>query len=985
MGESTIPVGMVARILLVDDEPLTERLLRQILKQEEDLALYYCPDPAQAIQMAESIRPVLILTDLLMPEIDGITLIRQFRNRRAFSQLPILMLSNEEDPYVKAQAFAAGANDYLVKLPNRVELVARLRHHSQNFFRCARHTASAELCSDIIHSDLKGFWLIDARSKMIIDVNDNLCSMLGLSRESLLGHSPLDFVDAENRIFMQKALDWIPKVDKRVHEIHLITLTKERLYTRFCVTTTRNTMGRETVSAFTFLNLNKLNLEYFEILKNEFRFIADSVPGLLWLSNPDSQRIFFNQSWLKFRGAILEQELDDQWLQGLHPDDRARYQYCSNEAFQGHRAYSLEFRLKNSQGEYRWLYETALPRFAGNGFFMGFSGSCVDITERKMLEGRMNQTNYSLEQQVQTRTAELQHEVQERRQAEFLERRANQAQEVVSALLRIALEDLPLAEQLQRCLQTILAVPWLTLQRRGAIFLVDQPSQTLRLTAAEQLPEAVRTACATIPMGHCLCGQVATRGEACHTPCSDLVHVPLTPEVLAPHDHYCLPIPSGEKVLGVLNLYVETGHQFNPFEEEFLRTVSHVLTILIEHGQIDRLKDARRQADAENRAKSEFLATMSHEIRTPMNAIVGMAELLCAEEISPKARYYAQTMMRAGEALLTLINDILDYSKMSAGKVTLENDAFDLHQLLQGVLQLFEGMAQEKGLFLQLHLSDNLPQWVMGDSVRIWQVIVNLLSNAVKFTQEGGVTLTVLRLLEDPGEPMERAAIQIQVQDSGIGIAPEFFARLFKSFEQGEKTVTRRHGGTGLGLAITNMLVHLMAGEIEVESSEGVGSLFRITLPMALAVAPSPVTASSSTEQSQDAMLQSWAGCRILVAEDDSVNRVVVAGMLRRLGVTVELVEDGALALEKLRTQTYDLVFMDCQMPVLDGYSACRNFRHYEAGLSGHSRMPVIALTAFALQGDREKCLQAGMDDYMTKPVRGRDFQAMLAKWLPRG
>ncbi|CAK0770260.1 two-component system, sensor histidine kinase [uncultured Gammaproteobacteria bacterium] len=906
-------------------------------------------------------------------------LIRQLRNRRAFSQLPIVMLSSEEDPYVKAQAFAAGANDYLVKLPNKVEMVARLRRHAHGFFRGSRRTSNAEICSDIVHSDLKGFWIIDAKTQQIIEVNDALCAMLGFSRESFIGKTPLDFVDADNRMLMQKALDWIPKMDKRVHEIYLSTLTRETLYTRFCVTTTHNTLGRETVSAFTFLNLNRLHQDYFEILKNEFRFIANSVPGLLWLSNPDHERIFFNKSWLTFRGVILEQELDNAWLRGLHPEDINRYQHFSNEAFQHKNPYSLEFRLQNGQGEYRWIYETALPRFAGNGFFMGFSGSCVDITERKLLEGRMNQVNYSLEQQVQLRTTELQHEVQERRQAEYLERRANQAQGVVSTLLRIALEDAPLADQLQRSLQAILAVPWLTMQKKGAIFLSERASRTLHMVAAESLPVQLRTTCAMVPFGQCLCGCVAVSGEALCADHADDCHViHVAGEV--PHRHYCLPIPSGDRVLGVLNLYLDDQHPITPFEREFLLTVTNALTVLIEHAQVDQLKEAKRRADAENHAKSEFLATMSHEIRTPMNAIVGMAELLCAEEIPSRARYYATTMMQAGEALLTLINDILDYSKIAAGKLVLDEKEFDLSQLLHGMVKLFEGMVREKGLTFQLQVAPDLPQMVRGDSVRVWQIIVNLLSNAIKFTNRGEVILSAERVGTDQVEPDEKTPICFCVRDTGVGIAPEFFARLFKSFEQGDKATARRYGGTGLGLAITDMLVELMGGEIEVESTVGVGSLFRVTLPLGR-----PQTVSLPTSAPVNVILApSPAGYRILVVEDDPINRVVVVSMLRRLGLQVDIAENGVRALEKLQESFYDLVLMDCQMPQMDGYTACRALRLQEAGLPGQRHTPVIALTAFAMQGDREKCLKAGMDDYMTKPVRGKDLQAMLTQWLNR-
>ncbi|MBF0183813.1 MAG: response regulator [Magnetococcales bacterium] len=974
MSDSAKPGEPLVRILLVDDEEITERLLHQIIKHETDFELHFCPDPNQAIQMAESIRPVLMLVDLLMPDIDGITLIRRLRNRRSFSQLPILMLSSEEDPYIKAQAFAAGANDYLVKLPNKVEMIARLRHHARSFLHSSRRNTNSELCSDIIHSDLKGFWLIDARTHQIIEVNDALCAMLGYSRESFIGKTPLDFVNNDNRAAMQKALCWIPRTDKRIHEIYLSTLTSQQLYTRFCVTTTHHTLGREIVSSFTFLNLDRLNLDYFEILKNEFRFIADSVPGLLWLSNPDNKRMFFNKTWLHFRGVILEQELEGGWQQGVHPDDLERYRFFSNEAFVHLHPYSLEFRLRNSHGEYRWFYETALPRFAGNGFFMGFSGSCVDITERKLLEGRMNQVNYSLEQQVQLRTSELQHEVQERRQAEFLERRANQAQGVVSDLLRIALEDAPLADQLQRALRAILAVPWLTMQKKGAIFLADRAAKQLQLVAEEALPAGVRNNCAWVPYGRCLCGRVAEAGQSIR--CEKPLYSHAQEDEA--HGHYCLPIQSGDRILGVLHLYLDAHRDNNAFEEEFLHTATNALAVLIEHAQIAQLKDAKLRADAENRAKSEFLATMSHEIRTPMNAIVGMAELLCAEEISPKARHYADSMMQAGEALLTLVNDILDYSKISAGKLTLEKKDFDLHQLLQGLNKLFEGLIKEKGLQFTIQIAPDVPRFVQGDSVRVWQILVNLLSNGIKFTHQGEVVLSAERVVLQQESPEGMYLLCFQVRDSGIGIAPEFFVRLFKLFEQGDKAIARRYGGTGLGLAITKMLVHLMAGEIEVESTVGVGSLFRVTLPLAY---PQQEALPDLVIPTVAPVEGDMASCRILVVEDDPVNRVVELGMLRRLGVQADVAENGVEALEKLRAKEYDLVFMDCQMPQMDGYAASHAWRLHEARFSDRRRVPIIALTAFAMQGDRERCLQAGMDDYMTKPVRGKDFQAMLARW----
>ncbi|MBF0583918.1 MAG: response regulator [Magnetococcales bacterium] len=817
MEETVKPDSPVARILLVDDEEITERLLRRIITPETNLALFYCQNPLQAIQMAEQIRPVLILTDLLMPEMDGLTLIRQFRNRRAFAQLPIIMLSSEEDPYVKAQAFAAGANDYLVKLPSTVEMVARLQHHAQYFFLRSRQKGNKELCSDIIHSDLKGFWIIDARTQQIIEVNDSLCAMLGYSRESLIQKTPLDFVDADNRPLMQKALDWIPKEDKRIHEIHLQTLMQSGLYTRFCVTISPNTLGRELVAVFTFLNLDKLNQEYFEILKNEFRFIANSVPGLLWLSNPSHERIFFNQSWLTFRGVMLEQELNNGWLHGVHPEDLERYQYFSNEAFVQRHPYSQEFRLRNGRGEYCWIYETALPRFAGNGFFMGFSGSCLDISERKLIEGRMHQVNYSLEQQIYLRTTELRREVQERRQAEAEERRSKQAQGVVSALLRLALEGAPLAEQLQQSLQTILAVPWLTTQKKGAIFLADAASQSLNLVAAEALPTTFCIACAQVPFGHCLCGRVAASGVALHVNQWDLYHVHANhAEEELSHGHYCLPILSGSKVLGVLNLYVDENHSITPFEEEFLRTVTDMLTVLIEHAQINQLQLARQQAEAASQAKGDFLATMSHEIRTPLNVVLGVLELLHASPQTQSGREQIQLALGSGKMLLYLINDILDYSKIEAGQLTLDLIPFDLRTLLDTVAFNMSPLASAKKVELTSFFPQELPVAVRGDPNRLSQILTNLIGNAIKFTPPGGMVEFHGGLVCREGEWLE---FLFEIRDTGIGVPEKEREHIFERFAQAHAGDPHRYGGTGLGLSICQRLVALMQGSIGVDDN----------------------------------------------------------------------------------------------------------------------------------------------------------------------
>ncbi|MBF0340964.1 MAG: response regulator [Magnetococcales bacterium] len=398
---------------------------------------------------------------------------------------------------------------------------------------------------------------------------------------------------------------------------------------------------------------------------------------------------------------------------------------------------------------------------------------------------------------------------------------------------------------------------------------------------------------------------------------------------------------------------------------------ARVMTHLTLQSRKRELIHARRAAEEANKAKSAFLATMSHEIRTPLNGILGMAELLSDVEMAESGREYVQSLVTSGRALLSIIDDVLDYSKIEADKLRLESIPVDPHALLQDLAVLFKGFAGKRAIDFHPRIADNLPDWILGDPTRLRQILVNLLSNAVKFTQKGSVTLAASPL----HDPELGRVVLFEVRDTGVGISREQFAKLFEAFEQAEHSTTRRFGGTGLGLAITRKLVQLMHGRIDVESTPGVGSRFMVVLPMEICDPPRLGSADGSLADPGFVR-----GARILVVEDDPINRAVLRGMLKRFDLVLEFAESGRQAMEMLERSTFDLIFMDCQMPEMDGFATSRAIRLREAGLERHT--PIVALTAYAMQEDRERCLAAGMDDYLAKPVSRRGIQSAMLRWL---
>jgi PAS domain S-box-containing protein len=710
----------------------------------------------------------------------------------------------------------------------------------------------------------------------------------------------------------------------------------------------------------------------------DFDRLFDFSTELLCVAGYDGFFKRLNPAWEKVLGISREVLMSAPYLDFVHPDDRALTATEAGKIRAGASANSFENRYRCGDGSYKWLLWSADPVPEQERIF----ASAHDITAFKQAEQRLA---------------------------------------VSYAITRVLADSPSLADAAPRLLQAVCeTLGW----EMGVFWQVDSLRNEMhcrilwnaKALSVDRFAAVTRGAC--LGLGSDLAGRAWLEDKPIWL--KDVLTDLSFPRAVAAdesglHGAFAFPVRAQSEVIGVMEffarqilrpdkyllyLFDSMGSQIGQFAQrrrieqqvrDYAASLQEARREQEEVGRrlaglIGQLVRARQEAEDGTRAKSEFLARMSHEIRTPMTAIMGMTELALGTPLTAEQREYLETVDDSAKALLRIVNDILDFSKIEARRLELDRTDFSLRDAVESAVKTMTVRARQKNLDLVCRIRRDVPDSLFGDSARLRQILLNLIANAIKFTRDGGVTIRVQR----HGRRRNGVALHFAVADTGVGVPPELQNSIFDSFTQADESSTRRYGGTGLGLTIAAQLVALMGGRIWVESVPGQGSTFQFTARFGLSKGRvhrrilADLRSGPQARAKRQAMNAAVsAPLSILVAEDNAVNQRLILLLLEKAGHRAVVARNGEEAVSAARRRNVDLVLMDVGMPVLSGLDATRAIRASEAG-SGR-RLPIIAMTAHALKGDRERCLDAGMDAYLSKPIQGKEFYETIRRFAPPG
>ena len=759
--------------------------------------------------------------------------------------------------------------------------------------------------------------LVDGHG-FIVEANHQAQSLLGLRQGAALQQrSILYFFDTDSKGLIYECLRPLAGVDARqIGPLGLRLPNGEKAPYQLDVIQFPDESTNELLSLMVLTD--RSTEEALRESEQTFHSFADSSMALIWASGLDKLCFYFNRGWLEFTGRTFDEEFGNGWVSGVHPDDLDRCVRIYNDCFDKRQAFSMDYRLRFRDGTYRWICDNGTPRFDASGNFCGYIGHCLDIHDRVESENELRTLSAVVEQSPESIIITDRNAIIQYVNPACETSSGYSSDELIGQNPRIFNSGLTPKPVYERMWETLLAGrPW-----------TGQFSN--RRKDGQALFEYVRIAPIRDANGEINC------------------------------------FVSIKEDIGEKQRIAQELDSYRQHLEEMVadRTVE--------------LAFAKEEAEVANIAKSAFLANMSHEIRTPMNAVMMLTHLLRNTPLNPEQQQKLQKIQTASEHLLQVISDILDLSKIEAGKLVLEQRNFDLPKLLQSTLDMVRDKAVVKGLALCQHIPKELSKVKLrGDETRIRQALVNFLNNAVKFTERGNIDLSVETVSLQGSDIL----LKFSVKDEGIGIPAESLPRLFNSFEQADNSMTRRYGGTGLGLVITRRIAQAMNGEAGAKSILGEGSIFWFTARLEVGDTATVPEISRMVGLGNVPEDDHVGGVKVLICEDEPINQEILLSILTDLGYLVDTADDGAEAIGAAKNSTYDIILMDMQMPEIDGIEATKCIR----SLANHQHVPIIALTANAFESDRQACLDAGMNDFVTKPVYPDVLEERIKHWLAQG